>query len=421
MVRVNSFAMAVAAIIGVPMVESHTWVEQLNRVAANGTLVGPDGFSNGWAGRLNGFDDERYTMRIPGKGFNLCEKSMPGSQPAEFPSLTAAPGDFVSLRYQENGHVTKPTTPENKPLNRGTVFIYGTTQPKSNPSVFDIHRQWTADGKGGDGTGRLLATRNYDDGQCYQVNDSPISQERQGAAVHESLQPMGVNIWCQTAFQLPEDLAQNSEYSVYWVWTWPTLKPGVVAESTNGQFADFPVGFTDDKRAATSEDIETPELYSSCSVIKVQGEKLVPGAKASSNSNKATNDLSAFTFPEETDYNFNAIKDQLANPFQVSVDGQAAPVNSAPSNGTHSSTPAATRTPTPTVPSGVAQGTNKARVLTVSAPAMTLYSFLTVTLNAQTPAPTPTSGQQSAEASVTPFLHGRHVRGRDSWNFGQGN
>ncbi|KAK1690368.1 hypothetical protein BDP55DRAFT_346972 [Colletotrichum godetiae] len=416
MVRINSFAVAVAAIIGVPMVESHTWVEQLNRVAANGTLVGPDGFSNGWAGRLSGFNDERYTMRIPGKGFDLCQQSMPGDQPPDFPVLTAAPGDFVSLRYQENGHVTQPNTPPQKPLNRGTVFIYGTAQPKSNPSVFDIHRQWTADGKGGDGTGRLLATRNYDDGQCHQVNNSPISQKRQKDTEHAALQPMGVNIWCQTAFQIPEDLAQNSEYSVYWVWTWPTLKADAVDKSTNGQFADFPVGFTEDKRAATSEDIELPELYSSCSTIKVQGEKLVAGIKSASSSN----DLSAFTFPDKTDFNVNAIKDQLANAFLVSVDGQAAPVNSAP-NGTKSSTPVATRTPTPTVPSGVAQGTNQARVLTVSAPAMTLYSFLTVTLDAQTPAPTPTSGQQSAEASVTPFLHGRHVRGRDSWNFGQGN
>ncbi|OHE92720.1 hypothetical protein CORC01_12001 [Colletotrichum orchidophilum] len=422
MVRPNSFAMVVAAIIGVPLVESHTWVEQLNRVAANGTLVGPDGFSSGWAGREGNFNDNAYTMRMPDMGFNLCEKQTLGTQAKGFPALTAAPGDFVSLRYQENGHVTIPSAPGDKPLNRGTVFVYGTTQPKVDASLFDVHRQWTADGKGGDGTGRLLATRNFDDGQCHQANDHPISKERQAKFPHEAIQPMGVNIWCQTAIQLPEDLAQNSDYSIYWVWSWPTLKPDAIAKSSDGQFADFPAGFTEDKRAVTSEDVVHAEVYSSCSSIKIQGEKLVAGAKASSSSSKSTNDLSTFTFPEKQDFNYNAIKDQLANAFQVSVNGQAAPNNSAPNNGTQSSAPVATHTPTPTAPAGAASDTNNAHVLVVTAPAMTLYSILTVTVPAQLPpTPTPTGGQQAAEASVTPFLQGRHIRGRDSWNFGQRN
>ncbi|KZL84598.1 hypothetical protein CI238_07186 [Colletotrichum incanum] len=422
MVRRNFLAVAIATILGAPhLAESHTWVEQLNRVAANGTLVGPAGYPAGWPGRTSSaFNDATFTNRIPGDGFAMC-KQAPGNQVEGFPALTAAPGDFVSLRYQENGHVTLPGAPENKPLNRGTVFIYGTTQPKAEDTLFDVHRQWTTDGKGGDGRGRLLATRNYDDGQCYQINDKSISQERQSKFPHEAAQPMGRDVWCQSAVQLPEDLAQDSDYTLYWVWSWPTLTPSAAAASKNGQFADFPAGFTEDKRAVTSEDVTTAELYTSCSSIKVKGEKLVNGAKAASTS-KATDALAGFSFLEKPDYNYNAVKDQLANQFQVSVDGQDAPANSNPSNGTQSSAP--TTTATPTAPAGVADGTGNVRVVTVTAPPVTLYEMVTVTMSPQsspTPSKNPAGGEGATQASVTPFLKGRHVRGRDSWRFGQHN
>ncbi|EFQ25536.1 hypothetical protein CGRA01v4_02456 [Colletotrichum graminicola] len=427
MVRRNLLAVAIATILGAPHVaESHTWVEQLNRVAANGTLVGPAGFSAGWTGRMSSaFNDATFTNRIPGDGFAMCKQPV-GQQVEGFPALTAAPGDFVSLRYQENGHVTLPNTPENKPLNRGTVFIYGTTEPKADDTLFDVHRQWTADGKGGDGRGRLLATRNFDDGQCYQINDKSISQERQSKFPHEAAQPMGRDVWCQSAVQLPEDLAQNSDYTLYWVWSWPTLTPSAHAASKNGQFADFPAGFTKDKRAATSKDVTVAELYTSCSSIKVKGEKLVSGvksaSKSTSKSGKANGKLAGFNLLQKPDYNNNAVKDQLANQFQVRVDGQGAPISSNPSNGTQSSAPTATAAPA--APTGATGVTSKVRVVTVTVTAqpVTLYSMVTVTAYAQsTPAPAKkhAGNEGAAQADVTPFLKGRHIRHRDSWKFGQ--
>ncbi|OLN84385.1 hypothetical protein CCHL11_05967 [Colletotrichum chlorophyti] len=432
MVRGGSFgAFFVALMMSAPqLANSHTWVEQLNRVAQNGTLIEPAGFSAGWGGRLVGFDDEKYTQRMPQKGFQMCQHPA-DKQVDGFPRLAAAPGDFVSLRYQENGHVTKPDTPENKPLNRGTVYIYGTTDPKETDTLFDAHRQWTADGKGGDGRGRLLATRNYDDGQCYQDNDAPISMERKGKYPHEAIQPMGVNVWCQTAVQLPEDLAQNSSYTLYWVWTWPTLTQSAVAASKNGQFADFPSGFAGDERASTSDDVLVAEIYTSCSTIDVQGEKLVKTVKGASTGNAGHN-LAAFSFPEETNYNLNAVKEQLQNAFIVEVDGFATPGDSNPGNGTHttSSTFTPTATPTPTVP-GVAPGIGKTRVVTVTAQAKTIYSMVTVTIPPQSTPSGDAAGDDggddggddaeddAAQASIspTPFLRGRHIRGKDSWNF----
>ncbi|KAF9875893.1 hypothetical protein CkaCkLH20_06825 [Colletotrichum karsti] len=431
MARRNTLAFAVACLLGAPqLASSHTWVEQLNRVAANGTLVGPVGFSNGWTGRLDGFSDPKFTNRIPNDGFTMCKQGLQGAQSPDFPLLTAAPGDFVSMRYQENGHVTKPDTPPGKPLNRGTVFVYGTTEPKAADTLFDVHRQWTADGKGGDGRGRLLATRNYDDGQCYQMNDSPISKQRQSEFAHTTAQPMGPDVWCQSAVQLPEDVAQNSDYTLYWVWSWPTLTTAAAANSKDGQYADFPSGFKGDKRAVTSDDVTVAEIYTSCSTIKVKGEALVKGAKAASTSNKSANQnansLAAFNFPEKTNYNDNAVKEQLQNQFLVDVKGST-PGNSAPGNGTarngtekvlSSAAPSApATTPTPT-------GGN-VRYVTVTAAPVTLYSKITVTVGPQ-PTPTPSNNPNkavdgAAKPSVSPFMKpgvkGRHIRGKDSWNF----
>ncbi|KAF6820731.1 hypothetical protein CSOJ01_00575 [Colletotrichum sojae] len=391
MVRHNTVAFALSCLLGAPqLVSSHSWVERLNRISANGTFIEPAGYSNGWIGRetADGFNDPKFTHRIPNDGVSLCKQDLEVQQSDRFPLLTAAPGDFVALRYQENGHVTIPDNNVNKPLNRGTIYIYGTADPKPNDTIFDVHRQWTADGKGGDGRGRLLATRNYDDGQCYQENEHPISQQRISQFPHEPTQPMGGNVWCQSAIQLPGDLAQNSDYHVYWVWTWPTLKPEAAAASKNGQFADFPSDFKGDKRAVTSDDVTIAELYTSCSTIKVKGEK----------------NVTAFDFPAKLDYNNNAIKEQLKNPFLVAVDGTDGP--GGPGNSTQ---------PTPTA----APAAGKVRQVTVTAEAMTLYSMLTVTLNPQV-TPTPQNpGDGAAQPAVTPFLKGRHVRGRDSWVFNQ--
>jgi hypothetical protein len=84
--------------------------------------------------------------------------------------LEAAPGDYIAIMHLENGHTTLPHNQPNKPRNRGTIYFYGTTQPKEQEKLFDVHLLWNKQGTGGDKRGKLLATRNYDDGQCYQPN-----------------------------------------------------------------------------------------------------------------------------------------------------------------------------------------------------------------------------------------------------------
>jgi hypothetical protein len=152
------------------------------------------------------------------------------TQTAGSPRLQAAAGSFIALRYQENGHVTLPNNQPGKPANRGTVFVYGTTQPSSSDTLLAIHRVWNAAGTGGDKRGVLLSSQNFDDGQCYQVNSGTISQQRQQEFPHQADALMGVNIWCQQDIALPANAPSGQPYTLYWVWDWPTaagVDPGL--------------------------------------------------------------------------------------------------------------------------------------------------------------------------------------------------
>ncbi|KPI38720.1 uncharacterized protein AB675_5939 [Cyphellophora attinorum] len=213
------------------LVLSHSWVEQLNVIAPNGTMIDPPGFPRGNAPRGAGFSDTQI-VNLVNKGPDVVPTDMmcrPSQQNYEAnprsPRLQAAAGQAVALRYQENGHVTLPQNNPGKPDNRGTVFVYGTSNPQPSDTLMGVHRQWTADGKGGDGRGRLIATANYDDGQCYQVNGQQISQQRQQQFKHSIAAPQGADLWCQNDIMLPADLPAGKPFTLYWVWDWPTM-PG---------------------------------------------------------------------------------------------------------------------------------------------------------------------------------------------------
>ncbi|PSS08745.1 hypothetical protein M430DRAFT_109847, partial [Amorphotheca resinae ATCC 22711] len=214
-------------------IEAHTWLEQLTVVAPNGTFIGNPGYPRGFVARLPGVDpDEGMTYLLPPNGRStgneilqtdlMCKSTQTiGSQTAGSPALIASPGDFIALRYQENGHVTQPQIPPGKPEGSGIVYVYGTASPSNDDTYLGIHHVWNADGTGGDGRGVLLATRHFDDGQCYQINNGTISKNRQEEFPHNANPLMGEDLWCQTDVQLPADATGN--YTLYWVWDWPTL------------------------------------------------------------------------------------------------------------------------------------------------------------------------------------------------------
>lgn len=287
------------------LASAHTWVEQLNRIAPNGTMLSPPGFPPKWFGRGKGFHDDLFTNLLGEATYSLCAKQPLGHQVDGFPVLEAAPGDVVGLRYQENGHVTLPDTPAHKPANRGTVYVYGTSSPHADDSLFDVYKKWTADGTGGDGRGKLLATRHYDDGQCYQVNDGPISKQRQDRFRKSAAEPQGADLWCQADIRLPGDLPTETFYSIYFIWTWPTLQPEKVAGTSSGDYGDFPeIGSPAEASYLVSPDVTKSEIYSSCAMVHLTGENMLAHSNEKS-------------FIQEQDINFRGIKEQIDSSFLV--------------------------------------------------------------------------------------------------------
>lgn len=206
-------------------------------IAPNGTFVGAPGYARGNVLRTApGFSDTKMVNLIPptNRATNeilptdrMCKDTQQKQTQTEgSPRLQAAPGAAVALRFQENGHVTLPQNQAGKPKNRGTVYVYGTTQPRENDTFLAIHNVWNRNGTGGDKRGILLSVQNFDDGRCYQINGGQISTQRQAKFPHQANQLMGADLWCQQDIALPSDIPPGKPYTLYWVWDWPTA-PGV--------------------------------------------------------------------------------------------------------------------------------------------------------------------------------------------------
>lgn len=161
---------------------------------------------------------------------------------------------MIALRYQENGHVTLPQNQPGKPQNRGTVYIYGTTQPKPNENFLDVFNQWNADGTGGDKRGRLIAAQPFDDGRCYQKNGGPIAASRISQYSHTASDPMGEDLWCQNDIKLPSDTPTGKPYTIYWVWDWPTA-PGADPGLPKGKAEIYTTCIDIDITAAKKRDV----------------------------------------------------------------------------------------------------------------------------------------------------------------------
>lgn len=215
---------------------SHSWVESLMVFNSVGTMVGAPGYTRGTISRLDpSFNDFQIQHLLPQSSKSgitsadqICKATQTiGNYTIEFPSLQAWPGAFIALQYQENGHVTLPQlTPQKK--DSGTVYIYGTSSPSDEDTLASVHRVWNEHGTGGDGRGRLLASRRFDDGQCYQINEGPISKERQNRYHKVAMDPQGADLWCQNDIRLPPDVRRR--YSLYWVWDWPTAPSDALPE-----------------------------------------------------------------------------------------------------------------------------------------------------------------------------------------------
>ncbi|KAF2812915.1 uncharacterized protein BDZ99DRAFT_437652 [Mytilinidion resinicola] len=223
---------AVAALL-TTHVAGHSWIEQLVNINDNGSYVGEWGYMRNFmdkgvpanAGAVQ--DHQKYSLPLSvatglfiTDQMNICnpDAQKPG-QADKFPKLKTAPGNYVAMRYSENGHISQPLQLQGKPNKAGTNYVFATTNPKPGETLANV-MLWTADGKGGDGNGRLLTAQTFDDGRCYEKSAFPIAVQRMATTPNA-----GLPLFCETDFQIPKDAKTGEQLTLYWVWQWPTL-PG---------------------------------------------------------------------------------------------------------------------------------------------------------------------------------------------------
>ena len=156
-------------------------------------------------------------------------------------ALVADPGQQITLRYQENGHITLPDITPGK-MKSGEVYVYGTFAAQSSHTLRQIHHVWPLTDFVDSESGFLLTQSPFDDGRCYQINNGSISRQRQAMFPHPPDPPEGENVWCGTNLTIPSavfpcsaqhgQVGQDLVLSLYWVWEWP----GTATHATAEQF-----------------------------------------------------------------------------------------------------------------------------------------------------------------------------------------
>lgn len=243
-------------------VRGHSWVEQMLVVSEqNGSFIGRPGYMRGYVPRGPEFSDMLNQNLIPDPSERrtqisdldlLCKQTQRlANSTTGYPMLSVSPGDYIAIRYMENGHVTLPQNQIGKPGSGGSVYVFETGQPEEDEKIVNV-LQWTSDGTGGDKRGRLVTVQDFDDGRCYQINDSPMQIQRASEFPNK---PIGaaegasnVELWCETDVRIAED-AHDGVVSLYWVWQWNTLP---------GRDPELPLG--------------KAEWYTSCVDVNVQRE-----------------------------------------------------------------------------------------------------------------------------------------------------
>jgi hypothetical protein len=234
---INGKVRALLLLLCARLAYAHTWIEQLSNIAQNGTFYGfgyPRSFKDkGEAG----FDQTANQWLLPPPAQSsifvhpenyLCHPSQrTAAQSPAFPRLQALPGNTIAMRYAENGHATLPGGGNNllgKPEKGGTVFVFGTQDPRSEEKLIDV-LQWTRDGLGGDCRGLLLAAQDFDDQRCYQLgNGAALANERKAQTPNPTVGQSGSEheLLCETDVTLPKAARTGLPYTLYWVWQWPT-------------------------------------------------------------------------------------------------------------------------------------------------------------------------------------------------------
>lgn len=248
---------------------AHTWGEQLQVISAGGIYKGSPGYIRSYTPRSDpAFSDSKNVFlnppntdgrtRINAQDLACAPQQQSAQYTNGYPMLQAAPGDYFAIKYLENGHVTQPELLPGKPQGGGTVFIFMMSDLQAGTTLEAILKLSSS---GNLDTGKLIASGNFDDERCYQINaESSISLERQQKYPNAVPGQPGVNTerWCEIDAQIPTDAPSTGTLSGIWVWAWPTEGEGAKDEYYTSCF-DVALGGSGGKYAnATALSVQDP-------------------------------------------------------------------------------------------------------------------------------------------------------------------
>ncbi|KAF2197899.1 hypothetical protein GQ43DRAFT_494744, partial [Delitschia confertaspora ATCC 74209] len=191
---------------------AHSWVERAYFVS-NNTIVGQPGFPRGNVLRTSpSFTDKAMTYLLPPNGHTtntflpsdpFCKETQrSANQTSGSPVLSAHVNDTILLLYQENGHVTK-LDEDPRHITSGVIRVYGTSNSSPTDTLQGIN-EWGFDkfiqSKGDYG---LMLWASFDDGDCYQDNNTPKALERKTLVQRAHLEVEGNDLWCGWRVRLP--------------------------------------------------------------------------------------------------------------------------------------------------------------------------------------------------------------------------
>jgi hypothetical protein len=245
------FALCALLATLLPLVPAHSWVEEYQVISDNGTYTGAVGYTRGYVPRtdptFNGFSmlwllpdstarnsDQTTRTRINSTDLVCPPQQRTSNYTATYPKLQVSPGDYVAMKYLENGHTTLPWNITGKPAGGGTVFVFGTTSPSDTETIADV-MEWNTDGTSGNKRGFLLTAQNFDDGRCHQINCGSISQQRQMMTPNHvaGQNTSSVESWCESDVKIPANQPAGT-LTTYWIWQWPTA-PNVDCNTPAGK------------------------------------------------------------------------------------------------------------------------------------------------------------------------------------------
>ncbi|PVH92380.1 hypothetical protein DM02DRAFT_700074 [Periconia macrospinosa] len=189
---------------------AHSWVEKA--ILSAQELTGLVGFPRGNVPRESSLfsDDAMTNLLLPSvRKHNVLEESdlICKDTQSTYNYTNGSPA-------LQNGHVTKLHSTPNK-ASSGLISVYGTANPQPSDTLRGVQEH-----------GQLLSRAPFDDGTCYQINNTPESVRRRGLPQRRHWAFEGADLWCTIAVHLPSDLRKGSTYTLYWVWDWPSSEGG---------------------------------------------------------------------------------------------------------------------------------------------------------------------------------------------------